>query len=695
MTRETTPIGATRRTRAVLAISFALAAASPAAQAVVSFQGRFDLDVGPAPRAMAFLDSTDAVVVASGQGLTVLRRGADGFAAAYRLPMRRAIASLAVGRLTGSPHTDLAVVDTNELSIVPGIGAGAFGAPLPVASAARPVAVRARPLNRNGTLGLFVRSDAGIDVVLPSGARDVQTLPIPSLRFASDVDVADLNADGQPDLLAVNENDNRLIVLTGAGDGTFRPIDDLTTIRAPRRLIAADADGDGRPDAIVAGESGVAVHLRTAAAGSDGTDSPHPSAFGTPRWILSEPHLGGFAAGDINRDGHLDIAVVDSRRDALICLFGRGDGTFVPGNAYAVGRGPQEVLLTDLAQDGTLDALVLNHLGNSITVLRGSGNGAFAGTPILLGSARDATAATTADFNLDHHIDVAVASETSGTISVFLGDGRGHFVARPPVRAGHPRAMVAGPFGPDAAPGLAVADFGGNRVLLLHGDGQGGFAAPVVFAVGGGPTAIVSGSFRGHTDLAVANRNSDSVSVLYGDGRGGFSPAVTSPVGPQPNFLMVGDMNHDGAADLVVGNDESRTVTILHGSARGLGAPQTDQLADIARPLVAEDFDGDGHVDLVATNAGAGAIEVLPGAPSGGFGTRLTFPAGHHPSALTAGDFNEDGRLDLAVVHRDEGTVSILLNTSSAPAARPAAARTPKSARRPTGRTATHERRSR
>src|SRR5947209_531897 len=86
---------------------------------------------------------------------------------------------------------------------------------------------------------------------------------------------ADFNGDGKPDLVASNTNDNTVSVLlntTPAGAGTlaFTAQQTFATGAGPDTVAAADYNGDGRPDLAVGnGNDGtVSVLLNTTAAGA-------------------------------------------------------------------------------------------------------------------------------------------------------------------------------------------------------------------------------------------------------------------------------------------------------------------------------------------------------------------------------------------------------------------------------------------
>jgi FG-GAP-like repeat/S-layer homology domain len=98
-----------------------------------------------------------------------------------------------------------------------------------------------------------------------------------------------------------------------------------------------------------------------------------------------------------------------------------------------------------------------------------------------------------------------------------------------------------GDFNGDAMPDLAAANYGGNTIGILPGNGDGTFRPAVTFAVGAGtsPVAVVPGDFNADTrlDMFVANENTDNGSVFINTCEAATAtptPATPSPTPPAP-----------------------------------------------------------------------------------------------------------------------------------------------------------------
>jgi hypothetical protein len=130
------------------------------------------------------------------------------------------------------------------------------------------------------------------------------------------VAVGDLNGDGRPDAVVSHNNDDGVTVLVNQGQGVLRP-----TPHSPLKLghnawglALADIDADGNLDLLAASDTAVRVftgdgHGEFAPAGG----SPFPAPKGT--WRVS--------LGDVNGDHKLDVVARGVEEDRLLLLLGR------------------------------------------------------------------------------------------------------------------------------------------------------------------------------------------------------------------------------------------------------------------------------------------------------------------------------------------------------------------------------------
>ena len=220
-----------------------------------------------------------------------------------------------------------------------------------------------------------------------------------------------------------------------------------------------------------------------------------------------------------------------------------------------------------------------------------------------------------ADVNHDGHLDILVANVESETLTVLLGDGKGHFVA---------------------APGASCA-------------------------TGKAPNDIAVGDFNGdgNLDLVIANTGTPYLTILLGDGKGGFKPSAHSPFAttshPHVHGVAVGNFTGDGKLDVVTDSWGNNQILMFAGDGAGnLNLP--GKLFNVGkRPyerLRVADFNKDGIPDVVTTDLDQNAVTILLGDGHGGFRevSGSPFAAGMAPWAVAVDDVNKDGNLDLAVI---------------------------------------------
>ena len=228
------------------------------------------------------------------------------------------------------------------------------------------------------------------------------------------------------------------------------------------------------------------------------------------------------------------------------------------------GKGPRWITVADMNQDGKPDIVVANADAGTLSVLLGDGTGKFreaAGSPVAAGHLPNDIAV--ADMNGDGHPDLVIANHQAPTIIILLGDGKGGFRPAPgspfDVHSNpHPHAVAVADFDGDGKPEVATDSWGANQIEVLAGDGHGGIRLPGRYiAVGRRPyERLRTADFNrdGHADLVTTNLDDGTVTILLGDGKGGLHSAAGSPfaAGAKPWQMAVADLDGDGIPDLAV-----------------------------------------------------------------------------------------------------------------------------------------------
>jgi len=280
-----------------------------------------------------------------------------------------------------------------------------------------------------------------------------------------------------------------------------------------------------------------------------------------------------------------------------------------------------------------------------------------------------------ADVNGDGIQDLIVTNQSDNTVSIFLGQPNGTFGAKTDFATGvSPYSVVVGDFNKDGKVDLAVTDSCGSNcgsVSILLGNGDGTFQPHVEYATGVNPFEMVAADFNGDgkLDLAIVDtcgQGCGFVSILLGNGDGTFQAKVDYAVGQSPTAIVAQDFNGDGNLDLAVTNT-SNSISILLGKGDGTFQPAVNYPSS-GSPwgIAAADFNGDKIIDLAVTHsAGLWALTILKGNGDGTFQAEQqvpsNLPGGFASEKIVALDLNADGKQDLILTDVSEGGALVLL----------------------------------
>jgi hypothetical protein len=360
-------------------------------------------------------------------------------------------------------------------------------------------------------------------------------------------------------------------------------------------------------------------------------------------------------------DTFLDFVVATGYDNAKLMEFlGVGNGGFSLFKNYSYGSyGVRDFITEDFNKDGFLDfaipCFVWQPLTFHFTVLLGNGSGQFS-EPVNYTATTYPYDITAGDFNEDGNLDIALLEmygNATSIIEIYYGDGQGSFTFERritlPMQMQYSWKIVSADLNNDNHLDLAIISCWQNEYLsILIGDGTGNFTVKTSYLLGHGYqyTSIDICDFNGdgYPDLAIPVMNDFKLTICYNDGTGNFSnmSSIYFPVGDDwPLSCVHGDFNEDGLPDLAV--TACHYVFILINNGSGGFKPQVNYSKGLSAAydnIVARDFTGDDHLDLLMTCANNHTVTFYKGNGDGTFGGREDMYAGDYPVALVCGNFN-------------------------------------------------------
>lgn len=291
-----------------------------------SFQPATTYGVGANPQRVVLKDldgdgKLDLVTANFGDGSVSVRLGnGDGtFRAESRYPAGEAVVGMAVGDMNQDGHPDIVVANSvvNTVSILLNKGNGTF-------------AVRKA---------------------------------YPASNIVDDLAVGDVNHDGFPDVVTVG---GAISVLFNDKQGGLEPVplnaSNVSThlyVGSGFRVDLADLDHDGNLDIIVVDYSGSQIDVLR---GNRLGFFLHPF-----QSYLTCSNPLGIAIADVNNDGNQDAVVTCTGQHTVATLFGNGLGGFV-GAIYPAEIEPRDVAVADFNEDGEEDLAIVNGVSKSLNI---------------------------------------------------------------------------------------------------------------------------------------------------------------------------------------------------------------------------------------------------------------------------------------------------------------------------------------
>ncbi len=385
---------------------------------------------------------------------------------------------------------------------------------------------------------------------------------------------------------------------TGAGISTtdFGSRQDLPTLNGPNLTVIADIDGDGKPDLIVVDDYNHAISIYR----NIGTNGNLTTASFAPPVVLPatsgtySPY--GIAVADLAGNGKLDI-VVTEYGDNLVSVYKNNctpgniaTNLFGPRQDFSTGSGPQRMAAADLDGDGKPDLIVANTGDGTISILQNtSETGTIDFAPkVDLATGAGCSAVAVGDLNGDGKPDIA-AVNGDGTLSVLQNV------------IDAPGTITTNSFAPQIS--LPIPSGGvGVAIVDIDGDGRLDLAVtsylPQLFSIFQNLSSgddLTANSFglridypldgRGHTisvgdldgdgkpDLVVDTELNSTISIFHNESTPGIltNNSLAGPIELATGWnawgSSVGDLNGDGRPDIVFANTYDNDISIYENLA--------------------------------------------------------------------------------------------------------------------------------
>jgi len=600
--------------------------------------------------------------------------------------------SICAGDFNGDGYCDVAIsryiADTifllDTISVYFGNGDGTLQPPVNYDGGYDPNDICAADLDADGDLDLIaancnIYEPYGVAVLVNNGSGIFSGPERYCQGYdCGSVTVNDFDGDGDPDIASVGTYNFALLVMFNYGDGTFaEPYIYHPAGLGLGHITSADFDNDGDVDIAVASINNY-VNVCT----NDGHGGFHDEFI---TYQFNED-LTCLISTDFDSDGDADLVISGHDDDSLHILINDGNADFTLSNMYS-GRDIENILPVDFDDDGDFDIFSVGGRWRPFSIHVNDGSAQFTEIIELDAQFNDVCAA---DFNGDGYLDIAGAMGLDtleyGWVGIITNLGGGQIMAHSRHDNFYGLETTACDFNNDGETDLATVNSGiNNQLIVFLNNGDGTFSDSSNYPVGDEAWDLAIGDFNGdsYQDIVTVNKRPNTISILHGNGDGSFQPYIPYAVGTFPYWVGTGDFDNDNDCDIAVVCpwfiDSAYNVLpdslyiLLNDNNTGFLPAVTYSPCDHPNGIVIVDIDANGTLDILVLIPGGedqDSLVVMLNDGNAQFQRSACYPGGNIASAkFQAADLDNDGDYDIAVSCVD--SIAVFLNNGDGALANP------------------------
>jgi len=274
----------------------------------------------------------------------------------------------------------------------------------------------------------------------------------------------DYDSDGHQDVIISNYSDNNIVAYRGDGKGNLIETSRFSAGEKPTDMSVSDINGDGNIDVVIANHETSYVTLLYGDGRGGFKHAPH-----SPLNIDVKPHPHVVQLKDLDGDNKVDLIVDNRTHKGLLVLKGLGNGNFKKqGQLVDVGGDPYLGFATgDINGDGKLDLVTPNQREIGIVINTSADQLSF--SLKKLAPSESPFAVELAEMTGDGKMDLIVASQ-GGLITIIPGDGQGNFLDEKKtsiMTSSGAKQIAVGDINGDGIKDALVSNWSGNILVVL------------------------------------------------------------------------------------------------------------------------------------------------------------------------------------------------------------------------------------
>ena len=313
-------------------------------------------------------------------------------------------------------------------------------------------------------------------------------------------------------------------------------------------VFAADVDGDGDMDVLSASENDntIAWYENDSITIDGGSFTPHTISSTAARAI-------SVFAADVDGDGDMDVLSASAGDNKIAWYENDGNQNFTERSISTSAYDALSVFAADVDGDGDMDVLSASFLDSRIAWYKNDGSESFT-THTISTVAINAVSVFAADVDGDGDMDVLSASGNDDKIAWYENDGGENFTERViSTAADNAQSVFAADVDGDGDMDVLSASYNDNTIAWYENDGSESFSEHLITTAALGAYSVLAADVDGDEDMDVlsASHNDNTIAWYENDGGGGFTAHVVTTAALGARSVFAADVDGDGDLDVL------------------------------------------------------------------------------------------------------------------------------------------------